>query len=140
MARRPIFVVAATIVKAGRVLATQRSVKDVNRAAAGLWEFPGGKVEFGEAPEEALFREIYEELGVEIKVLKLLPHVLSNVYSTELHVIVVCYQCEVCDPGSWLVLSSSVSNYLWLSRDEALTFQPVLPGFTRFVELVDFNG
>lgn len=58
-------VVAAVIVRDGRVLACRRAP---GRAAAGLWEFPGGKVEPGESMPDALAREIREELGIGIVV------------------------------------------------------------------------
>lgn len=57
-------VVGAAIVREGRVLAARRTTP---AAAAGKWEFPGGKVEPGESPEEALAREIAEELGCRIR-------------------------------------------------------------------------
>ena len=58
-------VVGAAIVREGRVLAARRTRPS---AAAGRWEFPGGKVEPGESPEAALVREIAEELGVTVAV------------------------------------------------------------------------
>ena len=58
-------VVGAALVRDGRVLAARRTTP---AAAAGRWEFPGGKVEAGESPEAALVREIAEELGVVIAV------------------------------------------------------------------------
>jgi 8-oxo-dGTP diphosphatase len=61
----PLRVVAAVIIRDGCVLACRRNP---DRSAGGLWEFPGGKVEPGESPEDALGREIREELGVEIDV------------------------------------------------------------------------
>lgn len=57
-------VVAGAIVSAGRLFATQRGYGDW----AGWWEFPGGKIEPGEAPEEALQRELREELALEVRV------------------------------------------------------------------------
>lgn len=62
---KPLVVVAAVIEHEGRILACRRNP---DRAAGGKWEFPGGKVEPGELPEEALIREIREELAVEILV------------------------------------------------------------------------
>ena len=58
-----VLVVAAVIVRGGRVLLSRRPP---GKHLAGLWEFPGGKVEDGETPEAALAREVREELGVEI--------------------------------------------------------------------------
>ena len=62
----PIDVVAAVIEHDGLFLACRRAA---HKAAAGKWEFPGGKVEPGESPEAALVREIREELGIPITVL-----------------------------------------------------------------------
>jgi 8-oxo-dGTP diphosphatase len=58
-------VVGAAVVRHGRLLAARRTTPP---AAAGRWELPGGKVEDGETPEDALVREITEELGCEIRV------------------------------------------------------------------------
>lgn len=58
-------VVGAAILKDGRCLVARRGP---GMALAGLWEFPGGKVEPGEAPQDALRREIREELGIEVQV------------------------------------------------------------------------
>ena len=63
-------VVGAAIVRDGRVLAARRTSP---AEAAGRWEFPGGKVEPGESPDEALVREIAEELGCRVVVTRWLP-------------------------------------------------------------------
>lgn len=65
----PVRVVAAVIIRDGRVLACRRNH---DRAAGGQWEFPGGKIEPGESPEDALVREIREELGVAVEVRQLI--------------------------------------------------------------------
>ena len=63
--RPPVEVVAAAITDPrGRVLLTRRTV---GRDLAGLWEFPGGKIEPGETPEQALIRELQEELGIQVQ-------------------------------------------------------------------------
>lgn len=64
-------VVACALVDAdGRVLLAERPA---HKKMGGLWEFPGGKVEAGETPEEALVRELHEELGIETKTACLAP-------------------------------------------------------------------
>lgn len=61
----PVIVVAGVILREGRVLLSQRKA---GSHLAGAWEFPGGKVEPGEDPREALCRELREEIGVEVEV------------------------------------------------------------------------
>ena len=63
--KRAIHVVGAAIIREGRVLCAKRSS---TMALPNKWEFPGGKVEDGESPQEALRREIREELGVDVEV------------------------------------------------------------------------
>ncbi|GAB6157839.1 hypothetical protein JCM39194_10390 [Desulfotomaculum varum] len=58
-------VTAAIIINDGKVLIAKRAE---NQKLAGKWEFPGGKIESGETPEECLIREINEELGINIEV------------------------------------------------------------------------
>ncbi|MCC6416363.1 MAG: (deoxy)nucleoside triphosphate pyrophosphohydrolase [Opitutaceae bacterium] len=74
----PIPVVCALIEHAGRVLLAQRSA---GKHLGGKWEFPGGKVEPGETPDAALVREISEELGCTITVIRALPPCVHN-YAT----------------------------------------------------------
>ncbi len=72
-------VVAGFLKKDGRILVGQRPE---HHSLAGLWEFPGGKIELGESPEAALARELYEELGIEAEIgeLKLsVTHSYNNV-------------------------------------------------------------
>src|SRR6476469_3795091 len=92
----PIFmVVAAALVDAeGRVLLQRRAP---GRAMAGLWEFPGGKVEIGERPEAALARELREELGIEVDPAALTPAAFASSDSPEgagRHMLLLLYLCR----------------------------------------------
>jgi len=78
---KTVLVVAAALVDSdGRVLIAQRPE---GKQLAGLWEFPGGKVEPGETPETALIRELEEELGITVRQACLAPFVFaSHTYET----------------------------------------------------------
>jgi 8-oxo-dGTP diphosphatase len=85
----PVVAVALTDRK-GRVLVAQRPA---GKEHAGLWEFPGGKVEPGESPEAALVRELLEELGVTIAVDALEPLTFSSAPRGERHLLLLLYRC-----------------------------------------------
>ena len=85
-------VVAVALVDAeGRVLVQQRLP---DRAMAGLWEFPGGKVERGETPEAALVRELREELGVEIDPASLAAAGFASEPLGDRHLLLLLYICR----------------------------------------------
>ena len=85
-------VVAAALVDSeGRILLQQRSP---DRFMAGLWEFPGGKVEPGETPEAALVREIEEELGVALEPAELIPASFASAQVGECHMVLLLYLCR----------------------------------------------
>ena len=85
-------VVAAALVDGeGRILLQQRAP---GRAMAGLWEFPGGKVEPGELPEDALARELAEELGIGIAPDDVVPACFASAPVTGRHMILLLYLCR----------------------------------------------
>jgi 8-oxo-dGTP diphosphatase len=84
-------VAAALAGEDGRVLLQQRAP---GRAMAGLWEFPGGKVDAGELPEAALVRELREELGIEVETADLVPACFASAPIGERHMILLLYLCR----------------------------------------------
>jgi 8-oxo-dGTP diphosphatase len=90
--KRLLLVAACALVDAdGRVLITERPE---GKQLAGLWEFPGGKVEPGETPEETVVRELREELGIETKVACLAPLTFaSHAYET-FNLLMPLYVCR----------------------------------------------
>ena len=91
MTRLLLVVAAALVDGAGRVLVTQRPE---GKALAGLWEFPGGKVEAGERPEEALARELGEELGITTAVTDLAPLTFASHAYPDAHLLMPLYVCR----------------------------------------------
>jgi len=92
-----------------QVLATQRGYGEFK----GGWEFPGGKIEKGETPEEALKREIKEELAAQIQVKNLL-HTIEYDYPT-FHLSMQCFECELAENQEISLLEHNAAK--WLNRE-----------------------
>lgn len=86
-----VVVAAALVDRDGRVLLQQRSA---GRQMAGLWEFPGGKVEAGERPEAALVRELREELGIDTDEACIAPASFASAPLGERHLLLLLYICR----------------------------------------------
>lgn len=119
---KTINVVAALIVHDGRIFATQRGYGEWK----GWWEFPGGKIEPGERPEDALVREIREELAAEIRVER---HVTTIEWDyPAFHLSMQCFLCSVV-AGTLTLLEHEAAAWLdrehlhsvrWLPADETI--------------------
>ena len=119
---KTIEVVAAIIIKDNMVYATQRGYGELK----GWWEFPGGKTEAGESLEDALKREIREELGAEIEVGELLDTVEWDY--PNFHLTMHCFVCALLsdtlklnehEADAWLG-AESLHTVKWLPADEGL--------------------
>ena len=119
---KTIEVVAAIIRKGDRVFATQRGYGEWK----DWWEFPGGKMEAGETPKEALIREIKEELDADISIGRLLDTIEWD-YPT-FHLTMHCYMCSLLndalhlnehEAARWL-RTNDLSSVNWLPADNQL--------------------
>lgn len=119
---KAIEVVAAIIRKGDRIFATQRGYGDWK----DYWEFPGGKMEAGETPEQALFREIREELDAEIRI----DHFLTTIEwdYPNFHLTMHCYICTLVsdelhlnehEAAKWLGVTD-LGSVNWLPADDQL--------------------
>ncbi|WP_018183442.1 8-oxo-dGTP diphosphatase MutT [Kaistia granuli] len=89
---KTLLVVACALVDVdNRILIAQRPE---GKSLAGLWEFPGGKVDAGETPEAALIRELREELGVETKTACLAPLTFASHTYDDFHLLMPLYVCR----------------------------------------------
>ena len=114
----PMLVTAAVIFDGDKVLITRRPD---NSRHAGLWEFPGGKLESGESPEEALRREIREELNAEIKVVEVYEVVFYR-YDWG-PVLILAYHCQLLTPT---IHNIGVAEHRWVHPKDLSVF-PILP-------------
>lgn len=119
---KTIEVVAAIIIRDGQVFATQRGYGDFQ----GWWEFPGGKIEAGESPQDALKREISEELDAEISVGELMQTVEWDY--PDFHLTMHCFISRLVseslrlnehEAAAWLTLET-LRSVKWLPADEIL--------------------
>lgn len=120
---KQIIVTAAVIEKDGRFLMAQRRLQD---SEGGKWEFPGGKVEWGEEPRQSLYRELQEELGVKAEIGSLLETV-SEVKGS-MHLILLYFKCRIVEGELKAVDCQAVS---WWAPDE-IDRLPKPPADKRF--------
>lgn len=129
--RKTIRVVAAVMIRDGKVFATRRGYG----VWKGWWEFPGGKMEVGETPQEALVREIREELDAEIEVGALLDTVEWDY--PDFHLTMHCFVCTLVsdslhlnehEASAWLS-RETLTSVKWLPADEGL--MPKIAGLIR---------
>ena len=116
--KRELFVVAGAIIKNGKVFSAQRGNSG---KTAFKWEFPGGKINPGETPEQALARELQEELSINVKVHELIYQVVDEYEDVILHI--DTYRCEL------LSGTPTLSEHIalaWSNKDELdkLEFSP----------------
>jgi 8-oxo-dGTP diphosphatase len=130
-----VLVVAAALVDVdGRVLLAQRPK---GKQLEGLWEFPGGKVDAGERPEDALIRELREELGIAVKAACLAPLTFASHSYDDFHLLMPLY---VCRKWEGFVRPLDGQTLKWV-RPKAMRAYPMPPADEPLIpHLVDLLG
>lgn len=123
---KTIKVVAAVIRDGDKIFATQRGYGDLK----GGWEFPGGKIEEGETPEEALKREIMEELDTEIEVGELIDTIEYDY--PDFHLSMGCYWCSVVS-GNLVLKEHEAAR--WLTKGKLRSME-WLPADIRLIDTI----
>jgi 8-oxo-dGTP diphosphatase len=133
MSRLLLVVACAMLDQDGRVLIAQRPE---GKALAGLWEFPGGKVEMGEAPEATLIRELQEELGITVKEPCLAPLTFASFAYPDFHLLMPLY---VCRRWEGVVIAREHQALKWVRPNELRNFpmppadEPLIPALIDLV-------
>jgi 8-oxo-dGTP diphosphatase len=132
---RLVLVVAAALIDSDdRVLVAQRPE---GKALAGLWEFPGGKVEPGERPEMALIRELDEELGIQVAEPCLAPLTFASHAYPDMHLLMPLFVCRRWDGQ---VMAREGQALKWLAP-RALRSVPMPPADAPLIPaLIDLIG
>lgn len=120
-------VVAAIMIENNKIFATQRGYGDFKDG----WEFPGGKIEKGETPEEALIREIKEELDTTINVNKKIDTVEYDY--PNFHLSMDCFICNILE-GDLVLKEHEASK--WLSKEELYSVD-WLPADKKIIEKIE---
>lgn len=122
----------------GKIL-LQKRIDPLIPDAHEKWEFPGGRIDFGEFPEDALVREVQEEVGCTIAIKRLLPLVQSRVWTRadgkEQHVVVLCYEAKLIG-GKPAPTDAKVSEVGWFYNHEIVALDTLL-GIDDFVKILN---
>lgn len=103
------------------------------------WDFPGGTIDFGETPEDALKREILEETGLNVAVHEMVPKCYSNVWTHEdfkVHAIVLCYRCKLID-GNLNLNDHKIHDLKWIYKNDFDKYD-FLPSVNLFLKDINF--
>jgi 8-oxo-dGTP pyrophosphatase MutT (NUDIX family) len=103
----------------GKILVTQRFEPEVPDAHL-KWDLLGGTNEFGESLEETLIREISEEVGIDVKIIKMIPKSISRVWQKAdrvMHTLVFCFECKL-TKGEVAIRDKKIADFEWISRED----------------------
>jgi 8-oxo-dGTP diphosphatase len=117
----------------GRIFLTQRH--QPGSFSHQMWQFPGGGVEIGEDPKEAVVREIKEETDFDVEVIRLLPEVVSNYFpESGFQALIICYHCKIISGEFKRVDPETMDGKFY--RPEEIDYSKCLPKTKEIIELI----
>jgi 8-oxo-dGTP diphosphatase len=124
----------------GRVLIARRPE---GKTMAGLWEFPGGKVEAGELPEQSLIRELKEELGIDVTQACLAPLTFASHSYSDFHLLMPLW---ICRRWEGIVTAGEGQELAWVRPQRLREYpmppadEPLIPHLTELLAMPGANG
>ena len=136
---KQIIIVVGLITNENGELLLQRRIDKLIPEADAKWEFPGGKIEVNETVEQALHREIKEEIDCEVSITRLLPLVQTKMWRTnegvDWQVILIPYECRL-ESGTPVAKDKKVAEVRWFNRDDALGESNLLSGVIELIQVL----
>jgi len=116
--KNPVVVVIGVVKEENRYLLTKRQTP---KSEWNKWQFPGGGLEFGEKLDEAVKRELKEETGIDVKIIKRLNRVYEIIREKDkFHGIFFVYLCEMIDKNQKIKINNEASEFGWFTKKEIL--------------------
>jgi 8-oxo-dGTP diphosphatase len=134
--KKQVVVVCGVVKKGNKILMLRRNERE-NPQAHLKWEFPGGKIEFSESPEEALKREVIEEAGAEVEINRLLPYIQTSYWDYEWGIqksICLIYLCEFVSQLK-ILRDHRVADIQWFETEEIEKLDS-LPGTNEIIDIL----
>jgi 8-oxo-dGTP diphosphatase len=112
-------VVIGAVLNQGKILLTKRQeeCQTLHQIQSSPWQIPGGGLEFGETVEECVIRELKEETGLDVEIVRLIPKVYSSLQGSW-HGLLICFVCKIKDPSQPVVINNEASAWRWCTLEE----------------------
>lgn len=136
MEKKTLFIFDGLVINDEQKILIDCRKEDGKNETTAVWELPGGRIEFGETPEEAVIREVYEETGYQVEILKMIPKVYTYVFhypTCKQHTLVYTYLCRLKSKQRVETNDAEVADIAWISEKEIPNYT-FLPGTVEFIE------
>lgn len=137
MEKRTIFVFKGILFNKENQILIDNRKEEILDDANGKWEVPGGKIEFGETPEEAVKRELLEETGYNVNVKQIISYSKVSMWEYsdhKQHTVIFFYICELENDNHIEINDNRINTYKWVTNKELSDYE-FLPGNKEAIEI-----